>query len=565
MAKKTKLPIEKGLYFLPLGGCGKFGMNLAVYALNGKFLIVDMGLSFSSIPGQELLLADPTFLIENKERILGVVITHMHEDHIGAVPYILPMLGNVPVYITPMGKDFLREKLTEFDLQDTIKILATETGTPVSIGEFEIKFINITHSVPDSNCVLITTPYGKIVHTGDWNLDPKPLTGKPLSKKQMLELIGERDNKPLALVCDSTSSHKQAPSIRESSVRTELVKLIKSLKGHRVIFSCFSSNIARIESCAIAAKKAGRKTAIFGRSIKRIELIARKHGYLEQVDSFLEDKAVASQPPEKTVIICTGSQGEQRSALSKLADDSHPRLKLGAGDVVVFSARIIPGNEKPIIDLQNRLVDKGVRIITPDLLPIHASGHPSREELKQLYEWLSPDILIPVHGDLINLFEHAQFAKECGIKNAIVPRNGLATKIATGKPENLKSFKAQNGMLAVDGNILVPTNGAMQKEKVKIMREGIVFITLSETDIKNRPYEICEMTFVGLFEPQQSALQQKTRHTIEKIFNEMLAQRDKSKDLPSSVENITKNAVRKAFNSIRNKKPTVIAHVLELF
>ncbi|MDR1032361.1 MAG: ribonuclease J [Holosporales bacterium] len=554
----------EGLYFLPLGGCGKFGMNLSVYALNGKLLVVDMGLSFGSFPGQELLLADPRFLVENKKKIAGVVITHMHEDHIGAVPYIMPLIGDVPIYAAPMCMSFLREKLTEFDLQDSVRLVTISRDKPFEIADFKIKFLGVPHSVPEAKALIISTSFGKVVHTGDWNLDPTPLVGSPLNQADVSAAL-EGVESVLAIVCDSTNVHQPSPGVRELQVREELTKLIKSLKGHRVIFSCFSSNVARLESCAIAAREAGRQACLVGRSIKRMERIARDHGYFTEINDFADERKIKSEPPERTVLICTGSQGEKNSALYKLADDAHNFLKLEAGDAVVFSARVIPGNEKAIIELQNKLLDKGVRLITSDLLPIHASGHPSREEIKQLYDWTNPNTVIPVHGDLVNLFEHATFAEECGIKHVVVPRNCYAIKLAPGKPELDKSTQFHNGALTVDGNKLIPLDGAIQRDKVKAVYDGIVFVTMSETDIKDRPYEICEMTFWGLFEPSQASEQEEVRRDIVTLFNDMLVQRDRSRDIASSVEEIAKVAIKKVFSNRRDKKPVVVSHVLDLF
>ncbi|MDR1474925.1 MAG: ribonuclease J [Holosporales bacterium] len=555
---------KEGLYFLPLGGCGKFGMNMGVYALNGKLLVVDMGLSFSSFPGQELLLADPKFLVENKNKIAGVVITHMHEDHLGAVPYIMPLIENVPVYVGPMCKSFLREKLSEFDLQDKIQLNTVHRDEIIDVAGFKVKFFSIPHSVPESKALIISTPFGKIFHTGDWNLDPSPIVESPVTQTDIKSAL-DGDESVLALVCDSTNVHNKSPGVRETQVREEFAKLIKSLKGHRIIFSCFSSNIARIESCALAAQESGRKVCIVGRSIKRMERIAREHGYLTKINTFFDERKIKSELPEKTVLICTGSQGEKNSALYKLADDAHNSLKLAPTDVVVFSARVIPGNEKVIIDLQNKLIDKNVRIITSDLFPVHASGHPSQEEIKQLYDWINPSVVVPMHGDLVNLLEHANFAKECGIKLVVVPRNGYAIKFAPGNPTFQESTKYHNGVLTIDGNKLVPLDGAIQKDKLKAIYDGIVFITISETDIKNRPYEVCEMTFWGLFEPSQSTEQEAVRHEICSLFNEMLAQRDRSKDIVSAVVEIAKLAVRKVFSSRRDKKPVVVSHILDLF
>jgi len=392
------------LHFLPLGGAGEIGMNLNLFGYRGRWLMVDLGVTFGdpTIPGIDVITPDPEFIVERKDRLAGLVLTHAHEDHIGAVPHLWPRL-KCPIYATGFTASVLRRKLAEADLEDEARITPIEAGAPFDVGPFNVELVRLTHSIPEPNALLIRTPLGAVFHTGDWKLDPEPLIGAPVDEAA---LRGIGDAGVLALIGDSTNVFEDGRSGSESDVRKSLIDLVGRFE-RRVAIAAFASNVARLETIAAVAKATGRHAALCGRSLWRMNDAARENGYLRDWPRFLGEEDAAKLPRHKVLIACTGSQGEPRAALARIAAGSHPKIGFDEGDAVVFSSRKIPGNERAIARLQDMLVHRGVEVVTESEHFVHVSGHPARDELVDMYQWIRPQIAVPVHGERRHLHEPA--------------------------------------------------------------------------------------------------------------------------------------------------------------
>src|SRR5712691_1880600 len=433
------LPVQSGtppeyrdsnaLYFVPLGGAGEIGMNLNVYGYGGDWLIIDCGVTFGddSQPGLDVVMPDPGFIAERRDRLLGIVATHAHEDHIGAIPYLWTQL-RCPIWATPFTASLLREKLVEAGLADRVKINVVPMSGRFTIGPFDLELITLTHSIPEPNAVALRTPVGTVLHTGDWKFDPDPLIG-PTADEAALTRLG--DEGVLALIGDSTNALRPGSSGSEADLRRSLTDLIGRYDA-RVAVACFASNVARLETIAYAATAHGREVALVGRSLWRMDKAARENGYLADVPRFLTEDEAGYVPREKILLICTGSQGEPRAALARIAREDHPNITLDEGDVVIFSSRIIPGNEKPIARLHNELVRMGIDIVTEADHFVHVSGHPARDELVQMYQMIRPRIAIPVHGEARHMAAHADLAMQCQVEETLVIENGDLVRLDRG-------------------------------------------------------------------------------------------------------------------------------------
>jgi len=400
------------LAFLPLGGTGEIGMNLNLYRCGGKWLAVDCGIGFGGAahPEVDVMMPDPGFIAERRDQLLGLVITHAHEDHIGAVAWLWPQL-RCPVYATPFAAAVLRRKLGEVGLANQVKLHVVPPGGSFELAPFRLQFIQVAHSIPEAQALAIRTPAGNVLHTGDFKLDPDPLIG-PRTDEAALTAFAEEG--VMAMVCDSTNAMVEGHSGSESEVRRTLAALVRSLRG-RIAVTCFASNVARFESIALAAKAAQRSVALVGRSLRNMDAAARECGYLKGIPPFLSEDEANDVDDDHLLLICTGSQGEPRSALARIAIDQHPRIELGEGDTILFSSRVIPGNERAIHTVQDNLVRRGVRLMTDDDHSIHVSGHPARDELRRLYRVVKPKLSVPVHGEWRHLSAHAALAQEAGI------------------------------------------------------------------------------------------------------------------------------------------------------
>ena len=472
--KKDFTP-EDELLFLALGGSGEIGMNVNLYGCKGKWIMVDLGMTFSGTeyPGVDLVFADLDFIEERRKDLIGIVLTHAHEDHIGAVPYFAGELG-VPLYATPFTADLVARKLEEAGLLGKVElnIIEEDHGT-LELGPFTITYLPLAHSIAEGNALLIDTPHGRIFHTGDWKLDDEPIIGEPTTEEELRE-IG--DEGVLALVCDSTNVFNPNASGSEGAVHRALMEEVARHKGKRVVVTTFASNVARLQTLGEVARETGRQLCVAGRSLDRIIEVAQDNGYLQDLPKPVNFEKAMGLPRGEVLIIATGGQGEPRAALGRMADNNHP-IELVAGDVVLFSSRQIPGNEIPIGRIQNQLAARGIQMVTDRQALIHVSGHPGRPELEALYSWLKPEILVPVHGEIRHMAEQARVGKASGIPSQVVQKNGDLVRLAPGKPGKVAEVRA--GRLVLDGDIIAPADGEAIAMRRRIAGDGVLVVVLA--------------------------------------------------------------------------------------
>jgi len=460
------------LLFVALGGSGEIGMNVNLYGCRGQWIMVDLGLTFAdpNYPGIDLILPDLEFIEDQQERLAGVILTHGHEDHIGALPYLAEELKS-PLFATPFTAGLIAGKLEEEGLTGAVKLNTVERGGTVELGPFRVSFVALSHSIPEGNGLLIETPFGNVFHTGDWKIDETPVLGSAPDTDVLTE-IGDRG--VLALVCDSTNVFQDKPSGSEESVHEGLLAQVMMANG-RVLVTTFASNAARLQTIGRVAREAGRKVCIAGRSLERILRVAQATGYLRDFPPPIGFDEAMRLPKEDVLIIATGGQGEPRAALGRIASGTH-ELKLTQGDSVIFSSRIIPGNEVAIGRIMNQLSDLGVQIVTEKQAHVHVSGHPGRPELIQMYKWVRPQIVVPVHGEARHLAEHARLALGHGVAHAVVQRNGDVIRLAPGEPKKVDEVRV--GRLVLDGDIILPADGATVNERRKIGFGGLIAVAL---------------------------------------------------------------------------------------
>jgi ribonuclease J len=477
--KKNFTP-EKELLFLALGGSAEIGMNVNLYGCDGKWLMVDLGMTFSGdqYPGVDLVFADLEFIEERVKDLAGIVLTHGHEDHIGAIPYFAAELG-VPLYATPFTADLIRRKLEEAGILGEIELNIVEGIDSFAVGPFDISYVPLAHSIAEGNGLIIDTPYGRIFHTGDWKLDEEPIIGEPTTQEELTE-IG--DDGVLAMVCDSTNVFNPEPSGSEGAVYRGLMEEVKRHEGRRVMVTTFASNVARLHTLGEVAKATGRKLCVAGRSLDRIIEVAQDNGYLQDFPKTVDWQTAMSLPRGKVLIMATGGQGEPRAALARVADGSH-QISLQKGDVVLFSSRQIPGNEVAIGRVQNKLAESGVIMVTDRQSEIHVSGHPGRPELEALYSWIRPEILVPVHGEIKHMQEQVRVGQAAGIPHNIFQKNGDIIRLAPGKPSKLAEVRT--GRLVLDGDIIVPADGEAISMRRRMAREGVIVVAV---DSKLKPH-----------------------------------------------------------------------------
>jgi ribonuclease J len=461
------------LLFLALGGSGEIGMNLNLYGCRGKWVMVDLGVTFAdpAYPGIDLIMPDTAFIEERNKDLLGIVLTHGHEDHIGAVPYLAAEL-DVPIYATAFTAGLVRGKLAEEGLTDSVTLHVIGEREPFDLDPFRFSYIPLAHSIPEGNALLIETPFGRIFHTGDWKLDEAPQIGEPATGDDLMA-IG--DAGVLALVCDSTNVFNREASGSEGSVQADLLSSIASARG-RVVVTTFASNAARLQTLANVARLTGRSLCVAGRSLDRIIAVARSCGYLQDFPPLLDFDQIMAVPPREAMIIATGGQGEPRAALARIATDQHP-ISLAAGDTVIFSSRKIPGNEIAIGRIQNALAVKDVIMITESQAHIHVSGHPGRPELAAMYGWIRPQMLVPVHGERRHMAEQARFGAAQGIAQTFVQSNGDIVRLAPAGPEKIGN--APVGRLVLDGDVILPADGLTLNERRKLMLHGHMSVGLA--------------------------------------------------------------------------------------
>jgi ribonuclease J len=461
------------LLFCALGGSGEIGMNVNLYGCQGKWVMVDCGITFAdaAYPGIDVILPDLAFIEERLDDLLGIVLTHGHEDHIGALPYLAEDLG-VPLFATPFTAGLIRGKLEEERIADRVKIHVIEPGKGFALGPFGFQFVPMSHSIPEANALLIDTPVGRIFHTGDWKLDAAPLIGSPATAEQ-LTAIG--DDGVDVLVCDSTNVFNAEASGSEGEVRLGLAQAVAKARG-RVVVTTFASNAARVATLGEVAKETGRKLCVTGRSLDRIIRVAKACGYLKHFPETIDADTAMRLPRDKVLIVATGGQGEARAALARIAEGTHP-VSLEAGDTVIFSSKQIPGNEVAIGRIQNILAGRGVEMVTERQAHVHVSGHPGRPELAAMYGWIKPDLLLPVHGEMRHMMEHARFGLSQGIPQALVQSDGDVVRLLPGRAE--KIGHAQVGRLVLDGDVILPADGTTINERRKVGLHGQISVAVA--------------------------------------------------------------------------------------
>lgn len=546
----TKSYKKDELLFVPLGGCGEIGMNLNLYGFQGKWLMVDLGITFGQELGLDILMPEPSFIEKNKGDLLGLVLTHAHEDHIGAVPYLWEKF-KCPLYATPFTAFLVREKLKEAGLLSQVTLHEIPLKGTFQLGPFDLSYVSLTHSIPEPNALIIRTSAGVIVHSGDWKLDHDPLVGEKTDETALKKL---GDDGVLALVCDSTNVFEDGYTGSEAAVRSHLTKLVAKQKG-RVLISCFASNVARLSTALEAAHQTGRRVALIGRSLHRMYAAARSCGYLDKVD-FLEESDIKKVPPEELLLICTGSQGEPRAALFRIANRQHPRVHLEEGDTVFFSSRRIPGNENSIKAVQEKLIQQGVTVITDKQAPIHVSGHPSKGDLKEMYAWLRPQLLIPVHGEVAHLREHARFGQKCGIAQTLAPANGQVIAL---NPDNFGVVDEVHwGRLALDGHQLIPRRSDMLRDRFKLSQSGVIFVSLilRKGKLQGAPL----ISTLGVGEPD---FVEKSLDSLKEDLVALFAQSHKGElSFDEGVKEMVRTTVRRSLQALKGTKPLVVTHII---
>ncbi len=547
------MPKSDELVFLPLGGSGEIGMNFNAYGFGPphrrQWIVVDCGITFgreTDAPGVDIIMPDIRFLAEQREAVLGIIATHAHEDHIGAIAPLWPLL-KCPIYATPFTARLIEGKLAEAGL--SVPVRQVPVGGSLTLGPFAVDFISITHSILEPNLLAIRTPLGLIAHTGDWKIDPEPVLGEATDAAAIQKL---GDEGVLALVCDSTNALVPGHSGSEAKVRDSLSDLIGGLKG-RVAVTSFASNVARLDSIAHAARTHGRHLALVGRSMHKIVAAARDCGYLGDFPPTLDASEAAELPARKVLYLVTGSQGEPRAALSRIAEGNHPDVQLGKGDAVIFSSRIIPGNELPIFDLHNRLSALGVEVLTAEDHFVHVSGHPAREELAQMYRWTRPRIAVPVHGELRHMAEHARLAKSLQVPEALVPANGQLYRLAPGPAELID--EVPSGRLHMDGRVLVTEGEGLAKARRAMSYAGLIAITLV-LDEKGRVAADAAILAEGMPGPVETA--------VRAAVDETLRRHNPKKSDPEALQETVRRAARRAAQDAWGKKPVTRVTMVEL-
>ncbi|MCP4619131.1 MAG: ribonuclease J [Bradyrhizobium sp.] len=550
------------LTFAPLGGVGEIGMNLSIYGLGNRhqrsWLAVDLGVSFGDeehLPGIDLIMPDVGFLEKERRNLVALVLTHAHEDHFGAIIDLWPKL-QCPIYATPFSAALFAAKLEAERNPPKIPVTVVPSGGRIDLGPFSVEFIPVAHSIPESHALAIHTEVGTVLHTGDWKLDPTPILGPPTDEKRLREL---GDAGVLALVGDSTNAVRDGRSPSEAEVATIIAGLVKSAKG-RVAVTTFASNVARVKAVADAARAADREVVVVGRAMERVVQVARECGYLDGTKSFRGMDLYGHFPADKVLAICTGSQGEPRAALARIANNDHPAVTLNKGDTVIFSSRTIPGNEKAVGSIINGLVAQGVEVITDRTHLVHVSGHPRRDELRDMIAWVRPQILIPVHGEALHLSEHAKLARSAGVPKVITCRNGDLVKLGPGDPGIIDELPA--GRLYKDGTILEDAKSRAVVERRKLGFAGCVFVAVAMTE-KGELADDPEVDLIGI--PEKNAAGEELD---EIVFDTVVSTveglpRARRRD-PDALAESVRRAVRSAVNEEWGKKPLCFVHVLEV-
>jgi ribonuclease J len=547
------------LVFAPLGGIGEIGMNLSIYGLGDdrrhSWLAVDVGVSFASeehLPGIDLIFPDIRYLVEERKNLAGIILTHAHEDHFGALIDLWPQL-KVPVYATPFTAALLEAKRASEPGAPEIPVTIVPLGGRVQIGPFDVELVSMQHSIPEANALIIRTPLGNVLHTGDWKIDATPVLGA-LTDEAKLRALGQEGC--LALVGDSTNAVRDGRSPSEADVAKTLAELIRAARG-RVAVTTFASNVARLKAVADAARAADREVVVVGRAMERITQVARETGYFDDVQDFRSAEFYGHLPPDKVVALCTGSQGEPRAALARIAEDQHPSVTLAKGDRVIFSARAIPGNEKAIGRVLNGLIDQGIEVITDRTHLVHVSGHPRQAELEELIGWVKPKILIPAHGESLHLHEHARLARRLGVPTVIECRNGDLVELAP-QPGIIDEVPA--GRIYKDGAVLVEADARTIADRRRLSFAGAVSVAMAVTgngELAADP----EIDMIGIPERSRNGelMSNIAFDAVMETFENLPRARRRD---PDSIASAVRGAVRGAISQNWGKKPMCHVHVL---
>jgi ribonuclease J len=545
---------DNELIFVPLGGVGEFGKNLALYGYAGQWIIVDCGMAFAdeTMPGIDLLVPDVSFIAEQKDRLLGLVLTHGHEDHLGGVPFVWPRL-ECPVYATPYTASQLGRKLDEAGLSDQVPVNVVPPGGSVTLGPFEINYVQVAHSILEAHSLAIRTPAGLIVHSGDWKIDPEPLIG-PLTDEAQFRELG--DEGVLALIGDSTNVFVPGHSGSEGALRRSLTEIIAKKTG-KVAVTTFASNAPRLQSIVYAARDNGREVVVVGRSLWRTIELAKENGYLSDLPTLLNDDEAEYLPAENTLFLVTGCQGETRGAMSRIASGQHKRIVFGPGDTVIFSSKIIPGNEISVGAAVNRLIYSGVEVITEKDEFVHVSGHPGQEEMVQMYDWLRPTVAVPVHGDARNLSRHAALAIAAGVDQTLIIENGSVVRLAPGPAAVVDHV--QTGRLAIMGSKPVPIDSDSLRARRKLGFNGMILaiIVLDGDGAVAAPVRVM-LRGVGA---DDGEAQGDAERTLRKGLDAMSRARRREDD---KVESMARKALRGEARRLSSQRPGIEVEIIRL-
>lgn len=550
---------QQDLVFAPLGGVGEIGMNLSIYGVGDErrrtWMAVDLGVSFAAeehLPGVDLILPDIRYLVEERKNLVGLVLTHAHEDHYGALIDLWPRL-KVPIYATPFTAALLEAKCANEPGAPKIPVTIVGLGSRFNVGPFDIELVTMAHSIPESNALIIRTPGGTVLHTGDWKIDPTPILGDRTDEKK-LRALGEEGC--LALVGDSTNAVREGRSPSEADVAKTITELVKTARG-RVAVTTFASNVARLRTVADAARATDREVVVIGRAMERVVQIARETGYLDGVQDFRPVDAYGYLPPNKVVALCTGSQGEPRAALSRIAEDQHPEVTFSHGDRVIYSARTIPGNEKAVGRVINLLIEQGIEVITDRTHLVHVSGHPRRAELEELIGWVKPKVVIPVHGEALHLHEHAALARRCGVREVLQCRNGDLVQLA---PQIRLIDEVPAGRLYKDGRILVEADSRTVADRKRLSFAGAVSVAIVITE-KGEMVDDPSLDLMGIPDRDREggSMHDAAHDAVIETFDSL--SRNRRRD-PDAVAEALRRAVRAAIAERWGKKPMCRVHVL---
>lgn len=547
------------LVFAPLGGVGEIGMNLSIYGLGTErrrtWIAVDLGVSFAGedLPGVDLILPDIRYLVEQRRNLAGIVLTHAHEDHFGALLDLWPRL-KAPVFATPFTAALLESKRQSEPWAPEIPVKIVPLGGRFTIGPFDIELVSVAHSIPESNALILRTPLGTVLHTGDWKIDPTPLIEPPTDERK-LRALGEEGVR--AIVCDSTNAVREGRSASEADVARSLAALIAEAQG-RVAVTTFASNVARVRAVSDAARACGREIVVVGRAMERIVQVARETGYLDGVQEFRSLETYARLPPNRVVALCTGSQGEPRAALARIAQEQHPEVSFAKGDRVIFSSRTIPGNEKAVGRVVNGLVRQGIEVITDRTHLVHVSGHPRLAEMEDMYGWVRPQVAIPVHGEALHLSEHAKLARRLGVKEVVLCQDGDLVRLAPGPAGIIDEVPAAR--LYKDGRLLVEGEARTVPDRRRLAFAGVISVAIALSDrgeLIDDP--AIELTGIPQAAADGAAMNEIAYNAVVETLDSLPKARRRD---PASVEEAVRRAVRGAIAAQWSKKPICHVHVL---